>query len=323
MIADFRPFPLLRNPHVQTVLANFMRSPQFRRPVREVQVRLPDGDRLILHDSKPSAWRDCGPVVLLVHGLGGTHQSSYMQRVTLSLLNRGWRAVRMDARGCGRGAGLARKLYNAGDSEDVRAAIEEIRRWCPGSPVTLLGFSLGGNLVLKLAGEAGERPVAGLERVAAIAPPIDLEMCADLLAKRGNRLYDQYFVRDLVNQLRQNERRLPDLPRTKLPQPLTVRLFDEVYTAPRRGFKDALEYYRRCSSAPLLPRIPIPSLILTARDDPFIAVAPFEAAKVPSHVSIKIMHNGGHLGFLGSDGAGGIRWAERYVTEWITNGLPV
>lgn len=323
MQTDFRPFPLLRNPHLQTVIANFMRGPQLRGPVREVQVHLPDGDRLVLHDSNPPTWQPGGPVALLVHGLGGSHQSAYMQRVTHALLNRGWRAVRMDLRGCGRGAGLARALYTAGNSGDVRAAVEEIQRRCPGAPVTLLGFSLGGNLVLKLAGEASDRPLPGVDRVAALAPPIDLEMCANLLARRRNRLYDQYFVRDLVSQLRQNERSYPDAPRTRLPRPLTVRMFDEVYTAPRGGFKDALDYYRRSSSAPLLPRIAVPSLILTARDDPFIAVEPFEAARVPAHVTIKIMPYGGHLGFLGYDGTGGVRWAERYVTEWVTSGLTV
>ena len=323
MNADFRPFPWLRNPHLQTVIANFLVSPEFRGPVREVHVHLPDGDRLVLHDSEPSVWRAGGPVALLVHGMGGSHQSAYMQRVTYRLLNRGWRAVRMDLRGCGRGAGLARALYTAGSSHDVRTAIEEIRRWCPGSPVALIGFSLGGNIVLKLAGEAGDRSVAGLVRVVALAPPIDLEKCADLLAKRGNRLYNQYFVRDLVTQLRHNERNLPDARRTRLPRQLTVRLFDEVYTAPRSGFKDALDYYRRSSSAPLVHRIPMPTLILTARDDPFIAVEPFEIVKAPPHVAIKIMPYGGHLGFIGPDGAGGVRWGERYVTEWITNGLPV
>jgi predicted alpha/beta-fold hydrolase len=285
-----------------------------------VLVGLPDGDRVVLHDSQPAEWQVGGPMALLVHGMGGDHRSGYMQRVTQLFLQRGWRAVRMDQRGCGRGVGLARRPYNAGRSDDVRAAVAEVRRWSPESPVTVIGFSLGGNVILKLAGEAADIPLPGLALVVAVAPPIDLEKCAVLLAQPRNRIYDQFFVRELLLQVRQNERCSPGSLRTHFRRPLTVRKFDEVYTAPRSGFADALDYYRRSSSAPLLPRIHVPTLILTARDDPFIAVEPFEAAKTPSHVTIKIVRHGGHLGFLGRDGAGGVRWAEHYLTEWVTNG---
>jgi predicted alpha/beta-fold hydrolase len=320
MLKDFRPLPLLRNPHIQTLLGNFWRGGEFRGPVREAIVELPDGDRLVLHDSMPIGWQPRNPTAVLAHGLGGCHQSPYMQRVAIELMNRGWRVVRMDLRGCGRGAPLARKLYNAGRSDDLRAALTEVHRWSPESPITALGFSLGGNIVLKLAGEAADRTVAGLARTVAVAPPIDLELCGALLARPKNALYDRYFVRDMLTQIRQREQHFPDEPRARFPRPLTVRIFDEVYTAPKGGFANALDYYRRSSSAPLLPRIPMPTLILTARDDPFIAIEPFESAKVPSHVAIKIVRHGGHLGFLGSDGAGGVRWAERFVVDWMSNG---
>ncbi len=193
-MTDFQPLPLLSNPHLQTVLGNFLRGSPFHGPVREVLVELPDGDRLVLHDSVPAEWGRGEPVALLVHGMGGDHRSAYMQRVATLLLERGWRAVRMDQRGCGRGVGLARRPYNAGRSDDVRAAVAEVRRWSPDSPVALLGFSLGGNVVLKLAGEAADRPVAGLARVVALAPPIDLERCANLLAKPQNVIYGRLFV---------------------------------------------------------------------------------------------------------------------------------
>ena len=98
---------------------------------------------------------------------------------------------------------------------------------------------------------------------------------------------------------------------------MTLRLFDELYTAPRNGFADALDYYRRSSAAPLVPRIRVPTLILTARDDPFIAVEPFEGLRAPAHVRVQIAPYGGHVGFLGRDGAGGIRWADRRVVGWL------
>jgi predicted alpha/beta-fold hydrolase len=155
--------------------------------------------------------------------------------------------------------------------------------------------------------------------VAALAPPIDMERCASLLALSRNRLYEQFFLRELMGQARQRHRYFPDRP-LRFPRKMTIRLYDELYTAPRSGFEDALDYYRRSSAFPLVGRIQIPTLILTARDDPFIAVEPFEELQPPPHVTIRIAEHGGHLGFLGSDGAGGIRWAERRVAEWVLGG---
>ena len=309
--------PFLGNPHVQTLLANWPGEPALPRPTRERHVLLPDGDRLVLHDSLPARWQPGDRIALLVHGLGGSHRSGYLQRMARRLLARGWRAVRMDLRGAGRGAALARKTYNGGCSEDVRAAAAEVHSWSPASPLVLVGFSLGGNIVLKLAGEARSWPVPGLERVAAVCPPIDLGACAARLGLPRHRFYERFFLRNLLDQVRRQQRFFPDLPRVRFPRRLTMRLFDDLYTAPRSGFDDALDYYRKASCAALIPNIQIPALILTARDDPLIAIEPFEALKVPSHLLVRIVNHGGHLGFLGWDGRGGIRWAEHRIVEWI------
>jgi predicted alpha/beta-fold hydrolase len=223
----------------------------------------------------------------------------------------------MDLRGTGAGLALARGCYNAGRSEDVRAALAEVHRWSPDSPLLLLGVSLGGNISLKLAGELPVFPVPGLRRVAALGPPIDLEHCSRLLARPSNRLYEHSFLNLLVAEARQRQRLFPDLPPLRLPRRLTMRLFDDLYTAPRCGFADALDYYGRASALPLVGRIPLPTLILTARDDPFIAVEPFEGLRAPENVAVHIAPHGGHLGFVGWDGAGGIRWGERRVLDWL------
>jgi uncharacterized protein len=319
---DFQPLPLLSNPHVQTLVAFWLRGARCPPPDREVMVRLPDGDALLLYDNAPRAWRPGAPVALLLHGLTGSHTSTHVQRPAFALLRRGVRVVRMDLRGAGKGLRLARGAYHAGRTEDVRAALEEVHRWSPASPLLLYGVSLGGNLALKLAGEAADRPVDGLVRVAALAPPIDLVRCAELLALPRNRIYESNFVRDLVASERRRRHYFPDLPPLRFPRKMTVRLFDDLYTAPRNGFADALDYYRRSSAAPLVARIGVPTFILTARDDPFIAVEPFEELKAPPHVRVQIAPYGGHVGFLGRDGAGGIRWADRRVVEWLLGGEP-
>jgi predicted alpha/beta-fold hydrolase len=225
--------------------------------------------------------------------------------------------VRLDLRGAGMGISLARACYHGGRSDDVRAALAEMHRWSPASPLFVAGVSLGGNIALKLAGEAAGHPVPGLTAVAALGPPIDLERCAALLTRRSNRLYEAMFVRELLAEARQRQRFFPDLPPLRLPRRLTLRLFDDLYIAPRCGFADALDYYRRSSSLPLIGRIPVRTLILTARDDPFIAVEPFESLQAPPHITVNIVPHGGHLGFLGWDGAGGIRWAERRMVGWL------
>src|SRR6516164_8830687 len=310
MPSDFRPLPLLKNAHVQTLLANLLKGPAFRWPTEERQVRLDDGDQLLLHDSVPEGWQPGGRIALLVHGLGGTHRSGYMNRVARRLLARGLRVVRMDLRGCGRGMTLARRPYHGGCSADVRAAALEIGRWSPTSPLVLIGFSLGGNIALKLAGEAVDAPLPNLVRVATVSPPIDMVRCAALLAERRNRFYERYYVRGLVQQVRQRQELVPGEPALAFPRRMTMRLFDDLYTAPRWGFDDALHYYRSASSVSLVARIPVPVLILTARDDPFIAVESFEGLKAPGHIEVRILEWGGHLGFLGWTGADGIRWAE-------------
>lgn len=313
----FRPLPLLRNAHLQTLLGQILKGPPFRFPSQERLVQLPDGDLLVLHDSVPPSWKLGKPVVVLVHGLGGSHRSYHLQRLAGALWPLGFRTVRMDLRGCGRGFTLSRQSYNAACSGDVRAALAQVHHWAPTSPITLVGFSLGGNIALKLAGEATDWPVPGLERVAALAPPVDMPRCADMLAQPQNRVYEQHFVRDLVRLVQRRQRLLPDLPRVRFPRRMTMRLFDELYTAPRGGFVDALDYYRRASALPLLERIAVQTVILTARDDPFIAADAYQGLNLPAQVELNIVAHGGHLGFLGWDGAGGIRWAERRLTEWI------
>jgi predicted alpha/beta-fold hydrolase len=313
----FRPLPLLGNCHLQTVLGNWPGAPVFSLPKVERRVLLPDGDRLVLHDSQPKRWRLGGRIALLIHGLGGSHRSGQVQRVAGMLLAHGLRVVLVDLRGAGRGASLARKTYHGGCSEDVRAAVAVVHGWSPSSPLILVGMSLGGNIALKLAGEAAVHPVPGLERVAAVSPPVDLEGCAARLALPRSRLYERFFVRNLLEQVRRQQRHFPDVPRARFPRRLTMRLFDDLYTAPRGGFRDALDYYRRAAALPLLPLIRVPTLIVTARDDPFITVEPFDALSAAHHITVHVTERGGHLGFLGWDGNGGVRWAERRVANWV------
>lgn len=314
----FQPLPLLGNPHLQTILGSLLPAPRVPFSREEHVLALPDGDSLVLQESVPPEWQPDGKLVVLVHGMGGTHASGYMCRVARALVLRGVRVGRLDLRGCGRGAALARRSYNAACSADVRVALACLAARHPQARLALVGFSLGGNIVLRLAGELAEHPVPRLTGVAALAPPVDLELCSELISQPRNRLYELFFLRALVRQVRCQERHHPELSPVPFPKRgLTLRRFDDLYTAPRGGFAGVADYYRRASSLPLLASIPVPTLILTARDDPFVAVRPLEQARLAPHVEMCITAHGGHLGYLGRDGAGGVRWAERKLIEWL------
>lgn len=312
-----RPGRFLRNGHLQTMLGHFLHGPAFVAPTRRHRIDLPDGDAMVLHDSTPPRWRHGDPAVLLIHGMGGSHASPFVQRMARPLFNAGWRIFRLDLRGAGAGWNLARIPYNAGCSADARAAVERCGELAPGSPLSLVGCSLGGNIVLKMAGETAWDKLPQLRRVAAVNPPIDLEACSNLIGQPHNRIYELSFLRDLMAQVKLRSRAFPELPRVRFPQPMTLRRFDDLYTAPLSGYRDASDYYRRASSAPYISRIEIPTLILTARDDPFIAVPPFEALPAAPHRVLDIAPFGGHVGFLDWRFGQWERWGERRVVSWL------
>ncbi len=315
-MSAFDPIPLLSNPHVQTVLGNML-SPR-QRPPRSIQrvVALPDGDHIVLHETPANTLREHSPLVVLVHGLGGSHLSPYMLRMTHRLHDRGWHVFRMDLRAAGAGLRLAKRFYNAACSADVRSVVEHLTAAFPQAPMAVVGFSLGGNIVLKYAGEIGAQPPPALRAIATLAPPIDLLRCAEMIVRHP--LYDAFFVRHVTRQVALHEQAFPDLPRVVFPRRTTLRQFDELYTAPRWGYADAIDYYRQASAYPWIGAIRVPTFILTARDDPFVAVEPFEALTPTPSLEVHISAHGGHLGFLGPDGAGGFRWAETQLVKWLS-----
>ncbi len=231
----------------------------------------------------------------------------------------GVRSFRMDLRGCGAGFGLAIKPYNAGCSDDLLAVLRAIIAWCPGSPISLFGFSLGGNIVLKLLGEAPDRVPLEIVRAAAINPPIDLARCTYGLARWPQRHYDAYFVKQLLQRLRELQQRRSDfVPPTFARTPRRLVEFDDQFTAPRSGFRDADDYYEQCSSEQFLSAIRVPTLILTSRNDPLIPIASFERLTLPPNVQLHIAEGGGHLGYLATSN-GSRDWLQTQLLGWMNS----
>lgn len=317
----FRPPSWLRNPHVQTIAGAYLPGLDF--PYRAVrhEVVLPDGDRVILHDDCPSGWRAGERCVLMLHGVGGCHRSPYLVRLAGKLHALNVRSFRLDQRGCGASAATARGPGHAGRSGDVAAAIAQIASLTEHSPLALIGFSLGGNLVLKLLGEWSDQPAPTVDRAFAVAPPIDLKACAHNLERGSNHWYSRAFASRLMRLV---EQRLVENDGFPVPPPAPKRVrhlveFDEWFTAPLSGFADVWDYYRRCSSAPLLRQIRVPTTVLVAVDDPLIPVEIFRRAEYSHTVRVIDTPYGGHMGYLGQAGIDpDRRWMEWRIVEWVT-----
>ncbi len=314
----FEPPAWLRSGHAQTVLGRYLFQGNLRLDATSQEVRLDDGDRLCVLESIPGDWTAGGPAAVLIHGLAGCARSSYVVRFARRLVQRGIRVVRMNLRGAGAGFGLARGIYHAGRTEDVREVVRWLAQRAPSSPIALAGFSLGANLALKLAAEAVDRPVPGLDCVLAANPPIDLALCAKAMQRPDNRIYDWNFLRWLRTEVTRLHRLFPELGPLDLSQVRSVYDFDDCYTAPRNGFASADDYYARSSALPLISRIAIPGLVIHAADDPFIPSEPFHHARFPAALRFELTRHGGHLGYVSrSRRQGDRRWLDARLTAWL------
>lgn len=321
---EFRPHPLIRGGHVQTIVANYLPGRRYPYTAARHRIRLIDGDSIVLHDDFPGGWQPGGPVALLVHGLAGCHLSAYMIRIAGKLNDVGVRAFRLDLRNCGAAQGLARRPYHAGRSDDLRAVLGEIGHLCPGSPVGLAGFSLGANIVLKLLGESPGEVPENVERSVAVCPPVDLARCVDSLRRPGFGVYDRYFVKLMVRQLNATRRVLPEIPSVAIARRFRrIVEFDNHYTAPICGFGTAQRYYSACSASQFLADIRVPTLILASADDPLIPAEVFDDVAPSTTTILHIAESGGHLGFLACRGTDpDRRWMDWRVVDWITGVLP-
>jgi uncharacterized protein len=320
----FRAHPLVRGGHLQTILGCYFFHQHVPYAATRHLVKLADGDQIAVHDDRPLKWQPNDPVALLVHGLGGSHQSGYMQRCASKLNAHGVRVFRMDLRGCGAGMGLAKQLCHAGRSEDVAAVLDDINQRCVFSPATVIGFSMGANMVLKLAGEWQHQPPENVVGVMAVAPPVDLGVCCTNVQNALRGVYDRTFVNGLRRYIIQRQRSNPEIPTPPLPSNVRrIREFDAHVTAPLSGFRDAEDYYTRASSGPFLTKIRIPTLIVAAQDDPIVPVAIVQQAKISDAVKMVIADGGGHLGYIAAKGNDpDCRWLDWRVVEWVLSRMP-
>lgn len=316
----FDPFPLFPGCHQQTIIGSIFHVDPEPKSERHL-ITLYDRDQIAIEVTTPENWSEEGVTVAMVHGLCGSHRSPYLVRMTHRLLDLGIRSVRINLRGCGSGKGLAKKFYHSGSSEDVEEVIKHLHREFPHSPIILIGFSLGGNLVLKMAGELGDIAKSLISEVIAIGPPVDLYKSVQMISDRTNRFYEKYFLRLLRQDIDYRMEKFDDLERIEFPKRLTMRKFDECFTAPQAGFKDAIDYYRKCSSGRVISNITVPCRILFAEDDPLICPNSLDNLCLPETIRIYKTKYGGHMGYLSiPNEKNGFHWMDDLLIEWILNG---
>jgi hypothetical protein len=321
-LPQFEPRRGLRNGHVQTIVGNFLPRPAFRlRSTGEtVEVDPNDGSRVLCHCHwQPEAVRAGRLTVLLVHGLEGSSDSRYIQGIAERAWEAGCNVVRMNMRNCGGTDTLTPTLYHSGLSDDVGAVMRHYAQQFNLQRVALVGYSMGGNLVLKLAGEWGNQPP--LCAVAAVCPAIDLAAGSDALHEPVNRLYEWNFLRRLMARYAHKAKLFPAIYETveSIGPVRSIREFDDKIVARYWGFRDADDYYYRAASARVVDRIAVPTLILHALDDPFIRLLPETGAKLLANPHVRLLEtrHGGHCAFLCGDPGNEIHWAEATVIRYI------
>jgi len=262
------------------------------------------------------------PAMLALHGLEGSSQAHYMRGLADKGFAAGFNVILLNQRNCGGTEAYSKGLYHSGLTADADFVIKELAARDRIDRVVVAGYSLGGNLALKLAGDYGDASPGELRGVCAVSPVMELDACVRALERRQNVIYHWNFVRGLKGRMRRKAQLQPGRFAVEpLERIRSVREFDEVYTAPHFGFRDASDYYHRASAMRVIDRVRLPALIISAENDPFVPPGPFRDPVIAAnpHITLILTPHGGHCGFVtdASNGDDGY-WAERRIVEFAT-----
>ena len=312
--SGYRSRGLLTSGHLQTIFPTLLRAvPAVR--YQRTRLILSDKDFVDLDCSSIASDR----VAVLCHGLEGSTDTHYMRGMTWSLNRAGWDVVGFNFRGCSGEPNLHARFYHSGATDDLAEVIHAVTLRRAPTHLALVGFSLGGNLVLKYLGEARDDYPPSLAAAVAISVPCDLGECATRLGALQNRVYARRFLLHLKNKVREKARHLPGLiDLTPLPTIHSIAAFDEHYTAPLNGFANARDYWMRCSSRYFLDHLASPVLLLSAANDPLLTPAcyPVDVARRSDLLTLEIPPHGGHVGFM-QHLTDGLYWHEQRAVDFL------
>jgi uncharacterized protein len=315
----FDPHPLLKSAHAQTIAAAFTPR-RFRLPRAQERLFAVDAwSKLLAHCHWQEAKRRDVPALVIVHGLEGSSNSNYVRGITEKAYAHGYHVIRMNQRNCGGTESLTPTLYNSGMSGDYRAVLEELLEKDRFEQVFFTGYSMGGNLVTKMAGELGADAPAALKGVCAVCPALDLAASADALERRDNFFYQRHFVNGLMSRYARKAKLFPGrYPLDGFGPVRTVREFDDKITAPHFGYRDASEYYEAAGAKCVIGNVRVPLLMITAQDDPLVPFGSFARLQPEQYANIQFHapEHGGHCGFISRRRGSERFWAEQRIVEF-------
>ena len=314
----FVPRRLLGNGHVQTVVGNFLRRDNRMPPPEERLFEVEEGVKILCHCHWQSQ-RETRPTVVIIHGLEGSSFSQYVIGTGSKAWDAGMNVVRMNMRNCCGTEHLSRTLYHSGLSSDVGAVVRTLIEQDKLRRIGVVGYSMGGNLVLKLAGDLGANAPAELKAVVTVSPAADLAATVDAVHEKANRLYEWKFLLSLIRRYRRKYQLFPEFYKPAGRLPRSIREFDDVITARYCGFAGAQDYYSRSSAAQVVDKIAVPTLVVHSMDDPFVRILPATRAKFLAnpHVTYVETQHGGHCAFIAHPNGYDGRWAERQTIQFF------
>lgn len=309
----FKPPWWLKNPHLQTLWASLIRRPVKNLVLTRERLELPDGDFLDLEWTNN---RKQGPIIVILHGFEGSIDSHYAKGMLQAIVKKNWRGLFMHFRGCSGEPNRLAHSYHSGETGDIATLISELKKREPNTPIAAIGFSLGGNVLLKWLGETGANNP--LSAAIAVCVPFELKKAVGRIGQGFSKIYQWYFLQCLRKRL---EFKFSKTPRPSyLPAYFafkTLPEFDDKVTAPLHGFSDHEDYYSKASSRAYLKTIQVPTLIVHAKDDPFMTedIIP-DMNEISDKVFLEVTESGGHVGFVMGDAP----WKVEY---WLEHRLPV
>jgi uncharacterized protein len=307
----YTPPRFLFSPHLETIFPALTRRIDLQPFVRE-RIDTPDNDFLDLD------WLQQGSdkLVIICHGLEGNSQRPYMKGMAKAFFSKGCDVLTWNYRGCSEEMNRRLRFYHSGATDDLNVVVDHAIDHKKYKQVFLIGFSLGGNITLKFLGE--RKPRTEIKKAMAISVPMDLKTSCEKISRPSNWIYSYRFLKSLKKKIVTKAVLMPGLDISGIDRIKTLLQFDNRYTAPLHGFKDAIDYYSRCSSIRFVHEISIPTLIINSQNDPFLSKECFPAAQLKDHpyVQLEILLRGGHVGFSQFN-KDGLYWSEQRALEFI------
>lgn len=312
----YEPAFIFRNPHLNTIYPHLFRKVTGIKYTRE-RLSTPDGDFIDLDFSSVASSK----LVIIAHGLESNSNETYVKGMVKSFNKRKWDSVVMNFRGCSGEANLLPRSYHSGATEDLTCVIDYLKAHKNYAEIVLVGFSLGANLILKYLGESGHSIASSIQAAVAVSAPCCLKGSSTKLSKRSNQIYMQRFVTLLKEKMKQKAKTFPGLVNYRdFRSVRSFQEFDDLYTAPFHGFRNAEDYWEQCSSKKYVESIKIPTLLINSLDDPFLneECFPFKAAALNKNFQLETPAYGGHVGFVSLKNKGEY-WHETRAANFITN----